>query len=152
MDTQEITEELETQPETQASDISNPRKDNKRVGRKRVAPRDQPKGWETLPADAVAPDRSQNNASRADEIGGNVTVTGQRTRKPPSRPGFVVPDESYGFYVQSFLAQLYPTALSAAQMSETPRYKKHRNELPAAPNHFKNLKTHPYGREFLTAC
>jgi hypothetical protein len=83
--------QVTAQPETQASAVS-----SKRVGRKRVAPRDQPKGWETLSADAVVPDRRHNNASRADEIGGNVIVTGKISGKPPSRPGFVVPDTSHG--------------------------------------------------------
>jgi hypothetical protein len=120
----------------------------RRRGRKKLPPRDQPKGWETLPADATAPDRTRNNASRADEIGGNVTVTGKRAWKPVKYTAAVVG----GVYMTTFMTQLYPTALSAALMAEAPRFKRHRNELPEAPNHYKHLQKDPYASEFMKAC
>lgn len=96
---------------------------------------EMPRGWESVPTEAEAPDRRSNNAPRREEISSQLdesnVLTGKRQRK------------TLGTYFVAFAAALQPLEPQKARL--------HRNQLPPPPKRWRDLEKHPFGREFKAA-
>ncbi|KAI0568239.1 hypothetical protein Alg130_12245, partial [Pyrenophora tritici-repentis] len=104
-------------------------------------------GWGrgyALAREGEEPDRKSNNAARRGEISSQVSeqfiVEGKRSRKPAR----------FGTYLATFAACINPTA-SEKLLSEAPKIRLHRDQLPAEPKRWKDLDQHPFGAEFKKA-
>ncbi|KAI2478966.1 Pol protein [Pyrenophora tritici-repentis] len=104
-------------------------------------------GWGrgyALAPEGEEPDRKSNNAARRGEISSQVSeqfiVEGKRSRKPAR----------FGTYLATFAACINPTA-SEKLLSEAPKIRLHRDQLPAEPKRWKDLDQHPFGAEFKKA-
>ncbi|KAA8623684.1 hypothetical protein PtrV1_04990 [Pyrenophora tritici-repentis] len=97
-----------------------------------------------LAPEGEEPDRTSNNAARREEISSQVSeqfiVKGKRFRKPVN----------LGTYLATFAACINPTA-PAKLLSEAPKIRLHRDQLPAEPKRWKDLDQHPFGAEFKKA-
>ncbi|KAI1663301.1 Pol protein [Pyrenophora tritici-repentis] len=97
-----------------------------------------------LAPEGEEPDRTSNNAARREEISSQVSeqfiVKGKRSRKPAR----------FGTYLATFAACINPTA-PAKLLSEAPKIRLHRDQLPAEPKRWKDLDQHPFGAEFKKA-
>lgn len=104
-------------------------------------------GWGrgyTLAREGEEPDRTSNNAARRGEISSQVSeqfiIEGKRSRKPAK----------FDTYLATFAACINPTA-SEKLLSEAPKIRLHRDQLPAEPKRWKDLDQHPFGAEFRKA-